>query len=68
MEEDLVDAKKLKALLLSYKNESLSEQQKITKEIAVFDASNFIKETEEFPFHNYPLNQIGGIHLTLLSL
>ena len=67
MEEDLVDAKKLKALLLSYKNESLSEQQKITKEIAVFDASNFIKETEEFPFHNYPLNQIGGIHLNAVE-
>ncbi len=63
MEEDLIDAKKLKARLLSYENESLSEQQKITKEIAVFDISNFIKETEEFPFHNYPLNQIGGIHL-----
>ena len=67
LEEDLVDAKKLKALLLSYKNESLSEQQKITKEIAVFDASNFIKETEEFPFHNYPLNQIGGIHLNAVE-
>ena len=67
MEEDLADAKKLKALLLSYKNESLSEQQKITKEIAVFDASNFIKETEEFPFHNYPLNQIGGIHLNVVE-
>ena len=63
MEEDLIDAKKLKTRLLSYKDESLSEQQKITKEIAVFDVSNFIKETEEFPFHNYPLNQIGGIHL-----
>jgi len=63
MEEDLIDAKKLKTRLLSYKDESLSEQQKITKEIAVFDISNFIKETEEFPFYNYPLNQIGGIHL-----
>jgi len=63
MEEDLIDAKKLKTRLLSYKDESLSQQQKITKEIAVFDISNFIKETEEFPFHNYPLNQIGGIHL-----
>ncbi len=67
MEEDLIDAKKLKARLLSYENESLSEQQKITKEIAVFDISNFIKETEEFPFHNYPLNQIGGIHLNVLE-
>ena len=67
MEEDLIDAKKLKARLLSYKDESLSEQQKITKEIAVFDISNFIKETEEFPFHNYPLNQIGGIHLNAVE-
>lgn len=67
MEEDLIDAKKLKTRLLSYKDESLSEQQKITKEIAVFDASNFIKETEEFPFHNYPLNQIGGIHLNAVE-
>ena len=67
MEEDLIDAKKLKARLLSYENESLSEQQKITKEIAVFDISNFIKETEEFPFHNFPLNQIGGIHLNVLE-
>ena len=67
MEEDLIDAKKLKARLLSYENESLSEQQKITKEIAIFDVSNFIKETEEFPFHNYPLNQIGGIHLNVLE-
>ena len=41
----------------------MSEQQKITKQIAVFDLTNFIKETEVFPFHNYPLNQIGGIHL-----
>jgi uncharacterized protein (DUF885 family) len=67
MEEDLIDAKKLKTRLLSYKDESLSQQQKITKEIAVFDVSNFIKETEEFPFHNYPLNQIGGIHLNAVE-
>ena len=67
MEEDLIDAKKLKTRLLSYKDESLSQQQKITKEIAVFDISNFIKETEEFPFHNYPLNQIGGIHLNVVE-
>jgi len=68
MEEDLIDAKKLKTRLLSYKDESLSQQQKITKEIAVFDISNFIKETEEFPFHNYPLNQIGGIHLNVVVI
>ena len=67
LEEDLIDAKNSRAMLLSYDDESLSEQQKITKKIAVFDLNNFIKEEEEFPFHNYPLNQIGGIHLNLVE-
>ena len=67
IEEDLINAKKSKKLILSYKNDSLSEQQRITKEIAIFDISNFIKETEEFPFHSYPLNQIGGIHLNAVE-
>ena len=67
LEEDLIDAKNSRAMLLSYNEESLSEQQKITKKIAVFDLNNFIKEEEEFPFHNYPLNQIGGIHLNLVE-
>ena len=63
LEDDLNDSKEIKSVLLSYKDNKLSEQQKITKQIAVFDLTNFIKETEVFPFHNYPLNQIGGIHL-----
>ena len=67
LEEDLIDAKNSRAMLLSYDEESLSEQQKITKKIAVFDLNNFIKEEEEFPFHKYPLNQIGGIHLNLVE-
>ena len=67
LEEDLIDAKNSRAMLLSYDEESLSEQQKITKKIAVFDLNNFIKEEEKFPFHNYPLNQIGGIHLNLVE-
>ena len=67
LEEDLIDAKNSRAMLLSYDDKSLSEQQKITKKIAVFDLNNYIKEEEEFPFHNYPLNQIGGIHLNLVE-
>jgi len=63
LEDDLNDSKEIKSVLLSYKDNKLSEQQKITKQIAVFDLTNFIKETEVFPFHNYPLNQIGGMHL-----
>ena len=67
LEEDLIDAKNSRAMLFSYDDKSLSEQQKITKKIAVFDLNNYVKEEEEFPFHNYPLNQIGGIHLNLVE-
>jgi len=67
LKEDLLDAKDSRSVLLSYNDESLSKQQKITKKIAIFDLNNFIKEQEEFPFHNYPLNQIGGIHLNLVE-
>ena len=67
LKEDLDDAKNSKSILLSYKDASLSKQQKITKKIALFDLTNFILEQEKFPFHNYPLNQIGGIHLNAVE-
>ena len=67
LKEDLDDAKNSKSILLSYEDASLSKQQKITKKIALFDLTNFILEQEKFPFHNYPLNQIGGIHLNAVE-
>ena len=67
IEEDLIGAKESLSLLLSYKDTNLTEQQKISKEIAVFDLHNFIEEAEKFPFHTFPLNQIGGIHLNIVE-
>ena len=67
LKEDLIDSKEIKSILLSYSDDSLSEQQLITKKIAVFDVTNFIEEAEAFPFHNYPLNQIGGMHLNAVE-
>ena len=67
LKEDLIDSKEIKSILLSYSDDSLSEQQQITKKIAVFDVTNFIEETEAFPYHNYPLNQIGGMHLNAVQ-
>ena len=63
LEEDLIEAKKAKSMLLAFNDTSLTKQQKITKKIAVFDLNNTIEEAEKFPYHSYPLNQIGGIHL-----
>ena len=42
LEEDLIDAKNSRATLLSYDDKSLSEQQKITRKIAVFDLLSLI--------------------------
>ena len=67
IEEDLIGAKESLSLLLSYKDTSLTDQQKISKDIAVFDLYNFIEEAEKFPFHTFPLNQIGGIHLNVVE-
>ena len=63
LEEDLIEAKKAKSMVLAFNDTSLTKQQKITKKIAVFDLNNTIEEAEKFPYHSYPLNQIGGIHL-----
>tara|TARA_B100001167_G_scaffold190685_1_gene158044 strand:+ start:767 stop:2584 length:1818 start_codon:yes stop_codon:yes gene_type:complete len=67
LKKDLVEAKEAKTMLLSYKDSSLTNQQRITKKISIFDLNNFIEESEKFPYHNYPLNQIGGIHLNLVE-
>ena len=67
LEEDLIEAKKVRSMLLAFKDTSLTQQQNITKKIAVFDLNNTIEEAEKFPYHNFPLNQIGGIHLNLVE-
>ena len=53
--------------LYKYEDSSLSEVQKNTKKIAIFDAENNLKQVKEFPHHDYPLNQIGGIHLNTIE-
>ena len=63
-----LDAEKRKLDILSrYNDKSLSSIQQTTKQIAVFDTRNNIKELEEFPLHYYPLNQIGGAHLNAIE-
>ena len=67
LNEDLIEARESQSMLLSYEDSSLSDQQMITKKIAVFDLNNMIEELEKFPYHDYPLNQIGGIHLNMVE-
>jgi len=55
------------ATLKRYDINDLTENQKITHKIAVFDTENDIKEFEEFRYHSYPFNQISGNHLGLVE-
>lgn len=67
LENDISQTKNRLNTLRSYKTASLSDEQKITKKIAIFDAENNLKELEEFPYHNYPLNQVRGAHQSIIS-
>ena len=61
--------KKLKRLdlLKKYDPEKLSNIQKITQKIAIFDTKNDINQFENFRYHSYLFNQISGNHLNLVE-
>ncbi len=65
--EDLADMKKSRAILERYNDSKLTKQQRISKNVALFDLDNKIRQEEDLPFHDYPLNQIGGIHLNMVQ-
>ncbi len=67
LEEGINDAKKSLDILTSYKDSSLTNNQKITKRIAMFDIENGLRQSEFFPYHDYPLNQVRGIHHSIIS-
>ncbi|MDG2060428.1 MAG: DUF885 domain-containing protein [SAR86 cluster bacterium] len=65
--KNLDEDKEVRKMLLSYDNSSLSKDQVITKKIALFDLENKIEQSQDFPYHSYPLNQIGGMHLNAVE-
>ena len=65
--EDLSSEKRKLNILNRYSDKALSPLQQTTKQIAIFDTENNIKELEEFSLHYYPLNQIGGAHLNAIE-
>ena len=66
-EADHIDTIKHLQILNSYADDDLTEDQIITKKIAVFDTENDINGFENFRFHSYPINQIGGAHLNAVE-
>ena len=55
------------AILKKYNPNGLSDIQKITQKIAVFETENNIDRFENFRFHSHPFNQISGNHLNLVE-
>ncbi|REL28783.1 DUF885 domain-containing protein [Thalassotalea euphylliae] len=50
----------IKRVLLSYDDSSLSESDKLSKEITLY-LLEFGEESEQFRYHNYPVNQLFGV-------
>ena len=66
-DQDHADKIKRLKILNTYSSKKLSEIQKITKKIAIFDVENDIHEFENFRFHSHPFNQISGGHLNIVE-
>ena len=67
LEEGIKELEKGIKTLYKYKDSTLTDVQKVTKKIAIFDLENNLRELKEFPYLDYPLNQIGGIHLNTIE-
>ena len=66
-DDDYQDSLDHLSMLQSYDPSKLSDIQKVTQKIAVFDTENNINEFKNFRYHSYPFNQIGGNHLGLVE-
>ena len=67
IDNDIKQIEKVIKTLYKYDDSRLSDVQKSTKKIAIFDYENQLKELKDFPYLDYPLNQIGGIHLNTIE-
>ena len=66
-DDDYQDSLDHLSILQSYDPSKLSDIQKVTQKIAIFDTENNINEFKNFRYHSYPFNQIGGNHLGLVE-
>ena len=66
-ENDFQDTLQHLKMIKKYNSENLTEIQKVTQKIAIFDTENNIDRFQNFRFHSYPFNQISGNHLNLVE-
>jgi len=51
--------KKVRETVLQYKDEDLSEEELLSKDIALY-LLNMVKDFERYQYHDYPFNQMSG--------
>ena len=66
-EEDHEDQITVLRTLRKYDESKLTDIQKITQKIAIFDIENDVNEFENFRYHSHPFNQISGRHQSLVE-
>ena len=66
-EQDYQDTLEHLKVLKKYNTDGLTDVQKVTQKIAIFDTENSINRFENFRFHSYPFNQISGNHLNIVE-
>ena len=66
-EDDYKETLEHLQMLKKYNPNGLTDIQKVTQKIAIFDTENGIDRFENFRFHSYPFNQISGNHLNVVE-
>ena len=64
---DVADLERSLDTLSAFNDDFLTLDQQITKQIAMFDYGNYLEELSRFPYHEYPLNQMSGVHIDLVE-
>ena len=65
--DDLREIKKDYRIVNSYQDEHLTSDELTSKKIALFQLRNEIDERTKYPYHNYPLRQMNGLHTQILE-
>jgi len=65
--DDLREIKKKYRIVNSYQDEHLTPDELTSKKIALFQLRNEIDERTKYPYHNYPLRQMNGLHTQILE-
>ena len=65
--DDLREIKKDYRIVNSYQDEHLTPDELTSKKIALFQLRNEIDERTKYPYHNYPLRQMNGLHTQILE-